>query len=61
MTLVLTSYLYPLGHVSREYCLGNINDSPDMLVENLQAESNLPEAMVKKRKQDFSELVLKIC
>ena len=51
--------VYPLGHLSDDYCLGNVNDSPDNLIENILNGVNLPEAIIKKRKQDFSELILK--
>jgi sulfatase maturation enzyme AslB (radical SAM superfamily) len=51
--------VYPLGHTSNEYCLGNVNDTPDKLIENIKIGANLPEAILKKRQQDFSELVLK--
>lgn len=50
--------VYPLGHMSDEYCLGNIKDSPDKLIENIKIGNNLPKAIVTKRKQDFSELIL---
>jgi len=50
--------VYPLGHMSNEYCLGNINGSPDKIIENIKLGDNLPEAIIKKRKQNFSELVL---
>ena len=51
--------VYPLGHMSRGYCLGNIHDSPDTLIENIKIGSNLPEAIIRKRNHDFSDLVLK--
>jgi hypothetical protein len=51
--------VYPLGHTLNEYCLGNVNDTPDKLIENIKIGANLPEAIIKKRQQDFSELVLK--
>ena len=50
--------VYPLGHMSDEYCLGNITDSPDKIIENIKTGDNLPEAIIKKRKQNFAELVL---
>jgi len=50
--------VYPLGHTSNEYCLGNVRDSPDMLIDNIKNGDNLPEAIIKKRKENFSELVL---
>lgn len=53
-----TLNVYPLGHMANEYCLGNINDSPDKLIENMKIGDKLPEAIIKKRKHDFSELVL---
>ena len=50
--------VYPLGHTSKEYCLGNVDNSPDKLIENIKTGDNLPEAITKKRKQTFPELVL---
>jgi sulfatase maturation enzyme AslB (radical SAM superfamily) len=51
--------VYPLGHTSNEYCLGNVSNSPDKLIDNISNGNNLPEAIIKKRNQDFSELVAK--
>jgi len=51
--------VYPLGHISNEYCLGNIKDTPDHLIDNILYGINLPETISHKRKQDFSEMVLK--
>jgi hypothetical protein len=50
--------VYPLGHTSNEYCLGNVSTSPDKLIDNIKNGDNLPEAIIKKRKQNFSELVM---
>ena len=51
--------VYPLGHTSKDYCLGNISNSPDKLIENITKGTNLPESIIEKRKQDFSQMVLK--
>ncbi|MEN6470353.1 MAG: radical SAM protein [Clostridiaceae bacterium] len=50
--------VYPFLHRSEPFCLGNLEVSPDRIIAMLKTESGLPEAIKKRREQDFSELVL---
>lgn len=51
--------VYPLCHLSSEFCLGNINDAFDKIVAALQNGLYLPEAIISKREMKFSDLVIK--
>ena len=48
--------VYPFLHLSEQFCLGNLKEPSDKLVERIKNGADLPEAILKKRRQDFSEL-----
>ena len=50
--------VYPLGNDFEQFYLGNLNETPDKIMEQIKNGIGLPEAIINKRKQDFSELVL---
>jgi sulfatase maturation enzyme AslB (radical SAM superfamily) len=50
--------VYPFMHISDKYCLGNLVDSPNEVIKHIKIGDNLPEAILAKRKLDFSELVI---
>jgi len=51
--------IYPLTHHFEKYRLGNLDDPECRIIEQIQHGCFLPKAIINKRNQDFSELVLK--
>lgn len=50
--------VYPLLHLSAEFCLGNIKDSFNKIIAELKDDLYLPEVIVNKKKLRFSEIIL---